>query len=480
MGKGLDLPSNPSPEQLAVLQEYLKLQQKPSNSGYGTKNHYQERKELFGKKLIIYRNSQKKSLVWYMRFYVGDGKYKILSLRTQDESIATEKALEKWRTLQNHLEGGGQVFETTTNESLDAYLKFLYEQVQTQQLKKHTIQAKRTSLKKLRLFLSQYEKPSSIPPMVLDQYCTWRRTKNWDKAKHHRNPRPPSDLTINKELCDFKGFFDWCKKNKKYVQDIEYPFLKIDWNKGIEKNPSFDIEDWKTIVYYLRTWTKKTEHRNLEFGVFYRKVFSEYLKILANSGLRNHEGLKLRWCDIELKSKIEKDRGKDRERFIAHIQVSPDTKTGRRLVICPAGIYFKRIRQLYRERGEQCLPQDFIFRNIGTSHSRGNQFYGKALSDAFLRKKWYELIEDIKKDKGIEFNNHYTIYSCRAFFINTRLELGVKPHFVAKLVGHSVKTMERHYENIQLKQLEPELVEVRRKQLAEAEFQTYDLDSEVQ
>ena len=104
MGKGLDLPSNPSPEQLAVLQEYLKLQQKPSNSGYGTKNHYQERKELFGKKLIIYRNSQKKSLVWYMRFYVGDGKYKILSLRTQDESIATEKALEKWRTLQNHLE----------------------------------------------------------------------------------------------------------------------------------------------------------------------------------------------------------------------------------------------------------------------------------------------------------------------------------------------------------------------------------------
>ena len=54
--------------------------------------------------------------------------------------------------------------------------------------------------------------------------------------------------------------------------------------------------------------------------------------------------------------------------------------------------------------------------------------------------------------------------------------MGVPPNYVAKLVGHSIKTMERHYENIQLKNLEPELVEVRKKKLEEADFQTYDLE----
>jgi hypothetical protein len=54
--------------------------------------------------------------------------------------------------------------------------------------------------------------------------------------------------------------------------------------------------------------------------------------------------------------------------------------------------------------------------------------------------------------------------------------MGVPPAIVAELVGHSIKTMERYYKNIRLKQLEPELVEVRRKKLEEEDFQTFDLD----
>ena len=54
--------------------------------------------------------------------------------------------------------------------------------------------------------------------------------------------------------------------------------------------------------------------------------------------------------------------------------------------------------------------------------------------------------------------------------------MGVPPNYVAKLVGHSIKMMERHYENIQLKNLEPELVDVRKKKLEQVDFQTYDLE----
>ncbi len=482
MAGELQLPPNPTSDQLAVLAEYLKQQQNAASkeTGYGSKNHYQDRKEILGKKLIIYRHSQKKTGVWYMRFYCGAKKYKVLSLRTEDKNKAIERALEKWRSLQNHMDVGGKVFETTTQDTIDEYLDHLKKLVETDQLKKHTVQGKRTSIKKLRLFLENYQKPSDIPPNVLRDYVFWRRTKNWDKTKHKNNPDPPADETINKELTDFKGFFDWCFSRKKFGKSIEYPFLKIDWKKSVEKNPAFEIDDWKAIVYYLRTWVRKTTNPNgnQRKNLLYRQVFSEYLKILANSGLRTHEALLLKWSDITLKKKVEVSKeGKSRERIIAHIEVSPETKTGRRLVICPAGIYFKRLREIYKEKeGRPPKPNDFIFRNVGTVSSRADSFIGKPLSSEFLRKLWYELLEDMKIDKGMVFDQRYTVYSCRSFFINQRLEMGVPPAIVAELVGHSIKTMERHYKNIRLKNLEPSLVEVRRKQLSEADFQTYDLD----
>lgn len=474
----LDLPATPTPEQLEVIQKYLKQQQKISSTlGYGRQNYYQEKREIIGKKLIIFKHKQKKSDIYYMRFYLGEKKYKTLSLRTSDESIAIERALDHWRNLQNHIDSGGIVFETSTEKSIEEYLEYLEELKNTNQMKKHTVQSKKTSLKKLSLYLEAYSKPSEIPANVLDGYVAWRRTKNWDKSKHKRNPNPPTDMTINKELTDFKGFFDYCRKKLKYVQQISYPFIKIDWKKSTEKNPSFDVDDWLSIVYYMRTWVRKVENRK-EYGIFYRKIFCEFLKTLANSGLRPHEALILRWSDVTLRSKKETlDNGKIREQIIAHIQVSPETKTGRRLVICPAGIYLKRIRGMYRDKlGRAPAQNDFVFQNIGTSHSRADHFVGQPLTDNFFRKLWYELIKDLSDDKGIVFDKAYTIYSCRSFFINQRLEMGVPPNFVAKLVGHSIKTMERHYENIQLLNLEPHLVEVRRKKLLDGEFQTFDLD----
>ena len=332
------------------------------------------------------------------------------------------------------------------------------------------------------MHLENFDKPSDIPGSVFQDYVAWRRTKNWDKSKHRNNSEPPTNQTINKELTDFKGYFDWCKSRKIFVQDIEYPFLKIDWNKSIEKNPAFTLEDWKSIVFYLRTWVRKTTNAkgNQIKNPFYRLVFAEYLKVMANSGCRPHEILKMKWGDIELRSKMEissSDPDKKRERIIAHMNVPDDTKTGRRLVICPVGTYLKRLHRLYRDKeGSSPKQTDYIIRNVGTVHSKGDLHYGNALNDSFLRTMWYALKEDLVKDKDLIFSNNYTLYSCRSFFINQRLEMGVPPAIVAELVGHSIKAMEKHYKNIRLKSMEPELVQIRRNQLGEMDFQTFDLD----
>ena len=481
----LRLPDNPTEGDLVLIEKYLKeAKKKLSGSVYGKKNTQRNKKTLIAGKLIIFQPSQRvKGDNFSMRYYVGDRKYKVLSLGTNDETKATEKALEKWRILSNHIDGGGSVFEKSIVENLEEYLKHLEGLVNTQQLNNKTLTTKKTSLKKLRLRLDIFEKLSDIPVNCLDDYVTWRRSKNWDKSKHKNNPNPPSNLTINTEMKDFKGFFDWCRDKKRFTTEIKYPYVKIDWKKSIEKNPSFSDEDWSSIVYYSRSWVKKktTSNGKLRKNNFYRLVFVEFLKILSNSGMRCHEALKLQWNDITLRRKYEiensgKPNERKRERIIARIQIAPDTKTGRREVICPAGIYLKRLKELYKsEEGKMPGGNDFVFRNIGTKTSK-NAHIGNALSDGFLRRIWYEFRDDLREDKGIEFEEAYTLHSCRAYYINKRLELGVSPVVVGELVGHSIKTMERFYKRIRLRQLESEVVNVRRKELAENEFQTFDLD----
>lgn len=474
----LRLPDNPTEDDLVVIEKYLKAAKKKVITG---KKAYQNKKTLIAGKLIIFQPSQRvKGDNYSMRYYVGDRKYKVLSLSTNDETAATEKALEKWRILSNHLEGGGSVFEKTIKENLDEYLEHIQGLVDTEQLNIKTLRTKKTSLKKLRLRLEIYQKLSDIPVNCLDDYVRWRRTKNWDRSKHINNPKPPTNMTINTELKDFKGFFDYCIKKKRFTKDIEYPFQKIDYKKSIEKNPSFTDEDWKSVVMYSRTWRKKatTSKGKLRKNNFYRIVFVEFLKILSNSGMRVHEALLLRWSDIKLQKKVEisSKTGKERDRWIAIIQIAPETKTGRREVICPAGIYLKRLKEFYKkEEGQLPRSDDFVFRNVGTKTSK-NAHIGNSLSDSFLRRLWYEFREDLFKDKEIYFDENYTLHSCRAYYINKRLELGVKPVFVAKLVGHSIKTMEKHYENIKLRQLTAELVNVKRKEMEESDFQTFDMD----
>ena len=154
----LDLPSNPTPEQLDVLKKYLELQGKNKNE---KKETYIDRFELISKKLIIFKHSQRKSNIWHMRMYLqGQRKYKILSLGTDDIEVAKEKSLEKWRTLQNQIESGGTVFEPTTVEALTEYHQYLDQLLSTDQLRKHTVQTKKTCLKKLKIFLEPYAKHS--------------------------------------------------------------------------------------------------------------------------------------------------------------------------------------------------------------------------------------------------------------------------------------------------------------------------------
>lgn len=527
LGLALDLPENATPEQLQVIEAYLKQQNKIiSSGGYGRKNYYKERHEILGSKLIIFLNNQKKTDIWYMRMHVGGRQaYKRISLKTSDKLVAIERALDHWRNLRNHIDAGGSTFEERIDKIIKTYIDHLKELVKTEQIKKHTLQCKITSLKKLVEYLSPYDKPSDMPPNVFVDYTKWRRTKNWTKY-HKNNSKPPSDLTINRELTDFKGFFDWCSAKKIITNSMEYPFIKYDPKKHKEASPPFTIEDYGIISQNLIRWQSDKELVKTRKNNFYRGVFVYYFEILAQSGMRPHECLKLRWSDVEIISEFERvefeiihdEEGDYRvgegsmlittqngidivpktdnmppKRYFtmktldnieeaveigrnwfeveflgAKVEVSADTKTGRRVFYCPAGYAFQKLWNYYKDFSPiKPRRHDYVFQNVGTTHSKGDAHVGKHLNDTFLRRLWYEF-RDYLSSNGIRLNPDYTLYSCRSFFINLNLEAGNQPHQVAKMVGHSVSTQSKHYEAIEVKKLAARFSKITEGQIKQA------------
>ena len=482
----LQLPEKPTSEQLLVIEEYLKLQKKErKKNNYGKQNYYEDRQDLT-KDLCIFRHSAYKSKPYYMRFYVKDGRYKIVSLKTTDKSHAIELAMQKWKEFSQHVDSGGTVFEKKTQDIIDEYVSYLEKLVEIEQVKKITIQSKKTSIVKLRELVSPYETPSKIPHNFLKDYVLWRRTKNWDRSKHKNNPKPPTDRTINKELQDIQGWINWCI-DQKYVgsylmRDIKVDYQRIDNKKTIEKNPSFTYEDWMKLVVYMRTWIKTeiTLKGNEKKNMFYRKVTRLLLLILGNTGMRLHESLSLTWRDVEVITKkgIGKKSGKPFVRYGVRIQIPPDTKTGSREVVCQGGQYFIQLKELYKEKiGHFPKPDQPLFMNAGTLTSKKDDFYGKPLSGSFFRRLWYELREEMSELKGIYFERPYTLHSCRAWFINEKLSAGVKPAIVGEIVGHTLKVMQTYYKKIEVRSHTDELIKVRFRNLQENDFEIYDFDN---
>ena len=503
----LVLPHTPSVEDLKTIEDYLKLHKKTSKQKEDT---YQEKIPLT-KKLFLFKHKQQQSNNWYYRMYVGDRKYKIESLKTEDVDVARELALESWQKLQSHIDRGGDVFQKTNEEYLLDYVTFLENKLKYNDgIKKNTLTAKKTYLKKLKTKLKPFNKPTDINPHFLKDYVEWRRKAivdggNWDKEHHKNNFLPPTNHTIYKEISDFRGFFEWMKSEDIFLKEIEYPKINLDFSKMKEKNPSWSDEDWVKVVYWSRSWRnigytltgeklkRKLEEEGLpkedvirkiglykkgKFGKFYRNVWIEMFKILGGSGIRLSEALKLTWQDVEYQLKTTtRKSGKKEQQEIAIITIPPDTKSGRRIVPTGVGVYFRRVRELYaKETGERQKPTDYIFRNIGTGNSREDNYVGLPVSDSFCRKLFYEMMEEMEYYKGITFMKNYTIHSARAFYINTRLEFGVPPAVVGKVVGHSLKTMMRHYENINVMSLKSELVRKRREYLDANDFKTTDID----
>ena len=271
----------------------------------------------------------------------------------------------------------------------------------------------------------------SINNAVMQEFMDWRR-KNSKRT-------PASRATVNKDLGSLKAFFKWAIRNGFIDRSIEFDKPSVKQNR----RPHFDAKDWAKLTRFLREWVKQGRTGKGGGKVRERILLTNYVLILANTGIRVGEARKLRWRDIAL----------DKDGAGSPIVVlTVKGKTGEREVIArdfAVKGYFDHIRVSRQEEIGRAVKQDeFVFcsrlgRPIGSFKKGFQNLVSKAAVE-------YDL-----------YGERRTIYSLRHTYATFRLREGTHHFHLAQNMGTSVKMLEEFYGHVRSRDVAEELTKSR-------------------
>ena len=267
---------------------------------------------------------------------------------------------------------------------------------------------------------------------------SWRHSK-----KGNVSLKRPADKTLQMEGSVIKAIFGWAKRHGIMPHMVYVKPPKDPKNKTFKtsRRPTFEVEEWKQIYLYMRTWVKGAVEGspNMKNGryakskvpykrthalhLYQRKMLQNAVLFMANSGLRPNELRQARWIDLKT------DKGGKH-----YLYVRPSTKTGERDVILREGA--ERYLLNVKEFSQNTEPTDVIFSSPdGTPHTDFNRTFKKILTELGL----------LYDSEG----RARTIYSLRHFYATQRLIKGeIRIEVLADNLGTSVAHIMNHYRHL--------------------------------
>jgi integrase len=287
---------------------------------------------------------------------------------------------------------------------------------------------------------------------------------------------PISKLTKNKELIDIRHFLNWCIRN-------EYLSPKLLAQKLIKKervteedllaNPAINAHDWDLITKQIRAWKQKGNLHTNPKTRYWRELFHTFCLVMKQTGMRPIEIKNLRWKDIEF-LKLTDDEEQQRRAGKMSSAVSDKAAT--------CYIFIRKTKtRTPREVPAKCGRElrrwkDFIFQFIAdtkrSSYPTNDSLvfgncdnYYRPYVDCNYSKAWLEGVREPLKGqlRGHQYSDHpYTIYSMRATFIEDNLLQpgGCDVFYLARVVGHDVSILQKHYERITVRSRASELKQI--------------------
>ena len=257
----------------------------------------------------------------------------------------------------------------------------------------------------------------AINDKVMRAFIPWRRDYYSKFAKLPKNARlHPTDTTIQWEMMLGKAIIRWAHEQGLFGK-LALPTVTFTAKKK-RARPAFEIREYR---HLWRTMHKRIIDAGDVRVRRSRELLSNYVLVLANSGMRVGEANNLKLRDV---MPFRDAKGRDNFRFIVR------GKTGERDVILRSATARRVDKMLAKRTGED--PNNFLF-----AMSKGTRII--SLNDQF---------NTALKQAGIErngFGEKYALYSLRHFYAVMALRNGIGVFEVARNMGTSVQMIQQYY-----------------------------------
>ena len=408
---------------------------------------------------FIYRRATSKSGVWYLRIYDDRGNKPVVrSLKTTDKVKALTTARVMYIDLKGKIDRGEKLKKINSRELIERYKKSLEEKISVipmtgitpdhYKVKKYHLRLYTEFLMELGLLYKPIDK---IDPLSVTHFGLWIRQRPKQTCKHKEGRSPE---VINDTINEVIRMYHQVAVKYRYLDEGLIPkFDKV--RQPVDEAFKRDVltEDqyerfWKYLQHkYIskKHNPSQTISRKGMDELEKRKIFKEFILIIAGVGFRTKELLGLKMNEISENEKWDKEKRKSH--IVMKVRQS-NSKTGKsRLCVAPVRQRVERIKAAYKKLGVVHKPDDYLFINPNQVNLDGDRKqYGRMIM--------YQRLNKVFADSGLqeEFDNedkNVSLYSFRHQYACWRLRYGEVPiHLLAKQMGTSVQKIEKTYGHI--------------------------------
>ena len=414
--------------------------------GVSTKKNYLDKQLVYeDEQAWIYRRGDTKAKTWYLRIYDDKSKRPFVkSLATTDHARALTKARTIYQEVKGKIDRGERLHSITSAELVEKYINSLH--VTNIPHEGVTPEALRTKKYFLRVWVEYINylghSKTSIDRLPQDQL---RDFGKWFLARPREDKRVKarSHEQINNAISCVRLAYYRVAVRERYVGADKVP--DIDRLKqqrdGRYKRDILELEQynryWKFLEYQ---YCREKDLTDIEKRT--RILYTKFVGLMVNTGLRPKEALTLRWCDI---SNTKGSDGKtDSKVVVIHIKAE-NAKTGRaRNVVAPVKRRLEVIKKSLRDIGYEILPDDFVL--INPQKKERTAYSRRMFAERLIQTLELSGLSDEIKQTQLKIS----LYSFRHQYICWRLRYGGVPiHLIAKNCGTSIQKIEQTYGHIE-------------------------------
>ena len=410
---------------------------------------------------FIYKRGTSKSGKWYFRIYdLKRKKYVIKSLRTIDKTQALASARLLYMDIKGKIQRGERLKALSSMELVQKWEDKLRTQITDiphEGLTPASFKQKQYFLNNWRDYLihigihkTGIDKIDSAKTRDFGQWLKNKpkETALWKKGRCLE--------LVNNNISEVIRMYHQLAVREKYISVTQIPEIdrvKVQLDDSYKRD-ILNEEQYERFWKYIQfRYITKKHNANLmnpsakkgmkELEV--RKIWKEFIFIIANVGFRSKELLGIKMNEIMENPNWDKER---RETDVLMKVRKENSKTGRsRVCVAPVKKRIQRILASYKKLGITHEANDFLFINPlskdRNSYGRNGFYY--RLKDVL---KWSGLQDELDKE-----GKSISLYSFRHQYACWRLRYGDVPiHLLAKQMGTSIDKIDKTYGHIEVEQ----------------------------